>query len=54
MFKVLLVLFIAGKPSGAMPTPDVQTCEAVRAEVMADPSRPGEVHAACYVLREKA
>lgn len=54
MIKVLLVLFMAGKPAGAINMPDLASCEKLRVEVMADPGKPAEAHADCYVLREKA
>lgn len=54
MVKVLLVLFMGMKPAGAIALPDIESCERLRVEVMADPTKPAEAKTACFVLREKA
>jgi hypothetical protein len=51
---VLLLLFVAGEPQGAIGMPDLATCETVAARANADPAKPANAIAICYVKPVRA
>ena len=52
--KFLVILFMNGVPQAAVKADSLESCIKTAVEVNADPTKPAEAHAACYVLRESA